>query len=85
LLKDPQTYEAMDPARFGRSRRFVLGKHSGKASIANALENMGLATDDRCTRLVLDQVRARASRTKRWVATHELQEFHAIASAHCNQ
>ena len=85
LLKDPQTYEAMDPARFGRSRRFVLGKHSGKASIANALENMGLDTDDRCTRLVLDQVRARASRTKRWVATHELQEFHAIASAHCNQ
>ncbi len=85
LLKDPQTYEAMDPARFGRSRRFVLGKHSGKASIANALEKMGLATDDRRTRLVLDQVRARASRTKRWVATNELQEFHAIASAHCTQ
>jgi homocitrate synthase NifV len=85
LLKDPETYEAMDPARFGRSRRLVLGKHSGTASIVNALETMGLATDDRSTRLVLDQVRARASRTKRWVGTQELQEFHAIANAHCQQ
>jgi homocitrate synthase NifV len=85
LLKDPETYEAMDPARFGRSRRFVLGKHSGTASVVNALETMGLATDDRRTRLVLDQVRARASRTKHWVGTQDLREFHSIASAHCKQ
>lgn len=33
LLKDSRTYEALSPSIFGRSRRLVLGKHSGRAGV----------------------------------------------------
>ena len=36
LLRDPGTYEAIDPAMFGRQRRIVLGKHSGTAAVRDA-------------------------------------------------
>jgi homocitrate synthase NifV len=77
LLKDPATYEALSPTRFGRKRQFVLGKHSGTAAVVDALQALHLATDERCTRLVLAQVQAHASRTKRAVHTSELLEFYA--------
>lgn len=80
LLKDPQTYEAISPSRFGRQRQFVLGKHSGTASVANALNSLGLAADDLRTRLVLAQVREHASKTKQPVGKNELLEFYAKAS-----
>lgn len=42
ILKNPQLYEAFDPAMLGVSRRIALGKHSGKASIKYKLEQLGL-------------------------------------------
>ncbi len=30
ILRDPSTYELLDPERFGRSRRLVIGRHSGR-------------------------------------------------------
>lgn len=43
VLKNPQLYEAFDPAKLGISRKIALGKHSGKASIRYKLEQLGLA------------------------------------------
>jgi len=80
LLKDPATYEGISPSCFGRRRQFVLGKHSGTASIVNALHSLGLAADEQRTRLVLAQVREHASRTKQSVGTNELLEFYAKVS-----
>ncbi|MHB8302549.1 MAG: homocitrate synthase [Acidobacteriaceae bacterium] len=77
LLKDPLTYEALSPQIFGRDRRIVLGKHSGTASVAGALHSLGLAADERQTRLLLAQVQERASQAKRVVSTEELLEFYA--------
>ena len=58
----------------------MLGKHSGTASIVNALHSLGLAADEQRTRLVLAQVREHASRTKQSVGTNELLEFYAKVS-----
>jgi homocitrate synthase NifV len=80
LLKDPLTYEGISPSSFGRRRHFVLGKHSGTASVVNALHSLGLAADEQRTRLVLAQVREHASRTKQAVGTNELLEFYAKVS-----
>jgi homocitrate synthase NifV len=77
LLKDPATYEAISPLRFGRARQFVLGKHSGAAAVLNALNSLGLEADDSQTRLVLNQVREHASRTKQTVNMDELRAFYA--------
>lgn len=42
VLKNPQLYEAFDPAKLGMQRRIALGKHSGKASIKHKLDQLGL-------------------------------------------
>jgi homocitrate synthase NifV len=81
LLKDPHTYEALSPSSFGRQRHFVLGKHSGAAAVCDALHSLGLAADDRHTRLVLAQVREYASKTKLAIGTNQLLEFYANAGA----
>jgi homocitrate synthase NifV len=80
LLRDPKTYEALDPGAFGRARRIVLGKHSGRAAVSDALRGLGLAADESTVVLVLGMVRAHASRMKRVVNPSELYEFYARAA-----
>ena len=42
ILKDPSTYEIMTPQLVGAdSHRLVLGKHSGRAALSNALYQLG--------------------------------------------
>jgi homocitrate synthase NifV len=77
LLKNPETYEAVDPHRFGRIHSFVLGKHSGRASVVNALAALDLTADHESAGLILGQVRAYAMRTKEAVSPLELRQFHA--------
>jgi homocitrate synthase NifV len=79
LLRDPGTYEALDPARFGLSRQIVLGKHSGVSAVRHALLEHGLTVGDAEARRLLDRVRARAEAVKRPVAIAELLSFHAAA------
>ena len=43
ILKNPRLYEAFDPSQLGMTRKFALGKHSGKASIKHKLEQLGLS------------------------------------------
>jgi homocitrate synthase NifV len=81
LLRDPETYEALNPALFGRSRQIVLGKHSGIAAVRHALSEQGLSLDDDLARGVLDRVRAHAEAVKRPVAVEELLAFHAALAA----
>ncbi|MGO9006322.1 MAG: homocitrate synthase [Beijerinckiaceae bacterium] len=77
LLRDPGTYEAVDPARFGRKRRIVLGKHSGLAALSHALESLGVVADLNQKREILEGVRARAAAVKRVVDLGELQVLSA--------
>jgi homocitrate synthase NifV len=79
LLKDSLTYEALSPQTFGREREIVLGKHSGMASVAEALKSLGLIADKARTQSVLAQVRQRAMQAKRIVSSKELVEFYQSA------
>lgn len=72
LLRDGGAYEALSPARFGRARELVLGKHSGRASVRHALLTLGLSADEASVGRLLDRVRAQASLTKRAVDAAEL-------------
>ncbi len=75
LLRNPETYEGVDPRWFGRTRKFVLGKHSGRAAVHDALQALGLRVDDKDAGLILDQVRTHATNTKRAVSSLELRQF----------
>jgi homocitrate synthase NifV len=76
LMKDPRTYEELSPHTFGRDRTIVLGKHSGTASVANALQSLGVTANQLQTRLLLKQVQERSIQAKRSVSTQELLEFY---------
>jgi homocitrate synthase NifV len=76
LLRDPATYEAWAPERYGRTRRLVLGKHSGRTAVAHALSALGLTVDPGQLGPILEGVRRRASATKSAVGQAELLELY---------
>ncbi|GAA1302475.1 homocitrate synthase/isopropylmalate synthase family protein [Saccharothrix xinjiangensis] len=61
ILQNPATYELVDPARFGRRRRLLVGRHSGRAIVRHLLVDLGRADDDELVeRLYQELVAARA-------------------------
>ncbi len=46
VLRNRETYEIMDPAAIGHASVLVLGKHSGRAAFADALEKLGIRLED---------------------------------------
>jgi homocitrate synthase NifV len=80
LLRDPATYEAMDPVLFGRERRLVLGKHSGSAAVREALLRVGVTPPEEVVADLVGRVRAHAGRVKRPVTPPELLALHAQAA-----
>jgi D-citramalate synthase len=42
ILRDPSTYEVIDPAMVGAARRIVSGKHAGSAGLSMSLDEMDL-------------------------------------------
>ncbi|RJQ80381.1 pyruvate carboxyltransferase [Pseudonocardiaceae bacterium YIM PH 21723] len=45
MLRNPITYEYIEPARFGRERSLVVGRHSGRNVLRFLLEEMGVGQD----------------------------------------
>jgi 2-isopropylmalate synthase len=46
MLRAPITYESIEPARFGRERRMLVGRHSGRAVLRFLFEDMDMPVDD---------------------------------------
>ncbi|MFD2175238.1 MULTISPECIES: homocitrate synthase [Rhodobacter] len=77
ILKRADTYEdpRCAPARFGRERQIVIGKHSGAAGLCAALATAGLpATPEMAARLK-PLLRAHAIRTKRPASPEDLRRM----------
>jgi len=71
LLRDPHTYEALDPAEFGRRRRVTLGRHSGVSAIRHALGVIGESVDEARIGQLLRLVKQFAVREKRSIEPAE--------------
>jgi len=65
ILKNPQTYEPINPGLVGRKRRFVLGKHVGFKSVKKMLEEEGFKMNKKQMREVHDQVKYMGDKGKR--------------------
>ena len=46
VLRDRETYEIMDAASVGQASSIILGKHSGRAAFADALERLDVTLED---------------------------------------
>ncbi|PKM94677.1 MAG: homoaconitate hydratase [Firmicutes bacterium HGW-Firmicutes-1] len=57
LLKDILTYEEISPEIFGRHRKIVLGKHSGKHAIKHDYQKRGIVISDAEVEQILKELR----------------------------
>ncbi|MEU3630041.1 LeuA family protein [Streptomyces fradiae] len=46
ILSNPATYEYVEPARFGRERALLIGRHSGRTILRHLLDQLGVGTTD---------------------------------------
>ena len=81
LLRDPRTYQALNPEDLGCRHRIQLGKHSGVAAVRHVFEGMGIALDAVRAGAVLQRIRSRAVTTKRPPTTEDLRELYAEMSS----
>lgn len=65
ILRNPLTYEAIDPELVGAARSIVSGKHAGSAGLNSSLEDMGLNPSEDEFREILKQVKERGDRGER--------------------
>jgi len=57
ILRDPTTYERIDPALVGATRRLVSGKHAGSTGLFNNLMTMGLEPSEEQFNQILEHVK----------------------------
>jgi len=77
MLKDTSSFEPFPPEQVGGRRRYVLGKHSGRALIRHVLEEDGRSVSDEILGECLQQVRALATAEGREVSPDELLAIHS--------
>jgi 2-isopropylmalate synthase len=57
MLRAPITYEYVEPELFGRERKMLVGRHSGRAVVRHAFKTLGLAVDERLVdRIYVDRI-----------------------------
>jgi homocitrate synthase NifV len=76
LIRDRQTYEAIDPSEVGREHRVVLGKHSGRAAARHVYAEMGLDLVPVQAEAVLALVRRWAENRKAAPSANVLRQFY---------
>ncbi len=81
LLRDPRTYQALDPAVLGCRHRIQLGKHSGVAAVRHVFAGLGIALDAVGAGAVLQRIRSHAVNTKRPPTIEDLRELYAELSS----
>ncbi|MFF4183029.1 hypothetical protein ACFYZ9_07555 [Streptomyces sp. NPDC001691] len=81
MLRDTSTFEPFPPEHVGGERRYVLGKHSGRALIAWSLEQQGIEPREDLLGPCLDEVRHMSIRTASAVPPEDLADIYRRALA----
>lgn len=75
LLKDPRTYQSLNPQELGMDHEFLLGKHSGRSSVRQVLRKEGVEVSEGLLVSLLHRLRQTAGERKRSVADWELRQW----------
>ena len=76
MLRDTSTFEPFPPEEVGNARRYVLGKHSGRALVAHLLAERGIEPDEKALGATLVAVRRLAHERGGAVADAELEPLY---------
>lgn len=80
LVSSPPSVEPFDPSIVGLERAVVLGKKSGRYSIAHALERLGLKATDEQADAALAKVKELSTRVHRAITDDEFKKIMAEQS-----
>lgn len=83
LLRDQANYQAINPQELGRHHHLVLGKHSGRASVRWAYQNLGIQLTERQEDLLLEKVREYAVRLKKAPTSADMLRFYEGIGGGC--
>jgi homocitrate synthase NifV len=75
VLKRPETYEPFAPEEVGRTRRIVLGKHSGRRAVLHRLAALGLEPSAGRLPGLVGEVRRLALAAKRALSDEDLLDL----------
>jgi len=74
VIKDPKTYEIIDPETIGQRRKFLFGKHSGRSGLEYALR--GLKHSDEEMNYLLKELKKLSESNKRTFSEQEVVELY---------
>ena len=57
MLEDPRTYEYVEPALLGCTRKFLLGKHTGRKALIHVLSTSGYSVPDEKIDIILADIK----------------------------
>ena len=82
MLKNKESFELFTPESVGACRPdFVVGKHSGNASLKDFCSRHGISADDDLCALLLGRVKSEARHKKRALRPEEVVALAAISAA----
>jgi 2-isopropylmalate synthase len=61
IIRDPKTYEFLDPASFGTTRQLMIARHSGRDALRAKLTSLGIPTDMQTLQRVYDRMKGAES------------------------
>ncbi|TWP44948.1 pyruvate carboxyltransferase [Lentzea tibetensis] len=75
ILRDPRTYEYVNPELFGRERQLLIGRHSGRAAVRHVLAEAGITADTAMVDKLYEHI---ANREGREADTLDAWRAHAL-------
>ncbi|PAQ07655.1 homocitrate synthase/isopropylmalate synthase family protein [Mesorhizobium temperatum] len=79
MLKDAETFEPLQPEEVGGTRRYVVGKHSGRSVIKHVLEAEGVHVVNAALAPCLEMVRAESVKIGGEIRSGRLKEIYKKA------
>jgi len=83
VIREPSTYESIKPEQIGRTRRIVLGKHSGTASVEAALQDMKYTADEHQVKEIVARIKTLGDSGKRVSDTDLMAVADAVLAIEC--
>ncbi|MDR3277769.1 MAG: isopropylmalate synthase [Oscillospiraceae bacterium] len=75
ILKQPKCYEPFPPETVGQTRRIVLGKQSGAASVRLKLSELGVTCDEALIAPILERVKRLSTEKNALLTNAEFEEI----------
>lgn len=80
IVKNPNTYEPYDPIKIGRTRKIIIGKHSGISSLEIKLKELKIEYKYSSLSNMLDAVRKMSTKERRGLKDQEIKEIYMNCS-----